>query len=169
MVLSNIIGQETLSKLIMPLLSQRGRCYEKWLMVKARKVEKRTQVTTTTSTGVETINFANPGDYIIQNLTEAKEEYVVHPRKFKKLYVQKLPKEDNEGFFVPLGKVMALEVTHEIIDILKGEDGFYILAPWGSTQKILPGDFLVCPPGQSELYGIAGKEFKETYRPGNEC
>ncbi len=87
-------SQDEMKQMVLPLLKTKGKIHQKIKKVFARKAKDIERITTTTSDGRETINQAKPGDYIVKNQTDAEEEYVLTPQKFRARYnlknVQKL-------------------------------------------------------------------------------
>ncbi len=43
--------------------------------------------------------------------------------------------------------------------------GFRFRAAWGGLMEVRPRDYLASPLDGSEVYRIARREFRETYRP----
>jgi len=157
------LSQQALQDLLLPLLEERGRVYRKNTYVLARRAEGGEVVETLTADGKETVNVAEPGDYIVKNQTEAEEEYILSPEKFRERYVLVHPPEGEYAEYRAVGKVMALEVTPDLLAYLGQDDTFYFEAPWGGEMIVRTGDFLATPPDKSEVYRIARKEFLETY------
>jgi len=138
-----------------PLIEFSGKIYRKSSLVYVVVANNKEFIETWTNDGLETTNYANPGDFIVQNLqTENLEKYVVPPEMFKSRY----------DFFywcgsgvvcIPLGKVKATQYD--------GED-IQFVAKWGRLMVLKTGDFIVSPcPDFKEVYRIARKEFFETY------
>ena len=138
-----------------PLIEFCGKIYRKSSLVYVVVANNKEFIETWTNDGLETTNYANPGDFIVQNLqTENLEKYVVPPEMFKSRY----------DFFywcgsgvvcIPLGKVKAIQYD--------GED-IQFVAKWGRLMVLKTGDFIVSPcPDFKEVYRIARKEFFETY------
>lgn len=159
-----MINQIKLREVLLPKLLVEGELYYKFKPVLAKRATSPQQVITVTASGIETVNEAQVGDYIVENITSAKEQYVLKPKKFKQLYKKSGQKKAGKGIYLPRGKVHAILVDEEICTLLEEGEKFEILAPWGQPQIIRKGDYLVSPPGYQEFYGIGGKEFKETYR-----
>ncbi len=159
-----MISQQTLNELLLPILLSRGKIYIKFKPVLAEKTESTRKVVTRTSSGIETENTASPGDYIVENITEAGEQYVLRAAKFKQLYKKTQSFKNGKRVYLPKGRVHGVQIDEEICQILGAGKKFEIMAPWGQPQTLRLGDFLVSPPGYLEFYGIAGKEFEETYR-----
>jgi len=157
-------SQEKMKQIILPLLKTRGKIYQKIKKVFARKAKDVERITTTTSDGKETTNRAKPGDYIVKNQTDAGEEYILPPSKFRSRYVYK--KRSKAGFseYEPTGRIYAVEVNKRLLKKFGVKNRFYFQADWGSKMVAKEKDFLACPIGGEEVYRIARKEFFETYR-----
>jgi len=159
-----MLSQEDLINIVIPLIINEGKRYEKYRKVYAREAKEGEKITTTTSDGLETENVAQKGDYILRNQTDAKEVYILKSEKFIQRYL--LIGDGIDGFkeYRPMGQVLALEMTEEHMKKLGFEEKGYFLAPWGYKMLINTLDFLVCPLDFSEVYRVARKEFFETYR-----
>ena len=157
-------SQDEMKQMILPLLKTRGKIYQKVKKVFARKAKSVERITTTTSDGKETTNRAKPGDYIVKNQTDAKEEYVLTPQKFRTRY--RFKKRSKSGFseYEPTGRIYAIEVNKRLLNKFGVKTRFYFEAEWGSKMVVKEKDFLACPVGSEEVYRIARQEFFETYR-----
>lgn len=155
--------QEILEKL-RPLLESEGSVYYKKRHILAKKAQGGEKISTVTADGPETTNEAEAGDYIVQNLTEAGEQYVVPAAEFLKKYE---PSGANapEGFreYRSTGKIVAIELTPGRLKDLGLPGEFYFATDWGETMVAKKGDFMGGPADLSELYRLARKEFFETY------
>lgn len=139
--------------------------YQKFKPVYAREATREEEIITLTSTGKETTNTAEPGDYIVKNQTTAGEQYVVPAEKFKLRYQWLRKGSDGFDEYHPLGEVIALACDQKTIRQLSLSCPFEFEASWGDTVVVNLGDFLVCPPDFSEIYKISPTEFHQTYRP----
>lgn len=158
--------QELLSR-VLPLLRERGACYEKFREILARHARRGERIVSRTSDGVETENTAAADDYIVRNETAAGEEYIVGAKKFEERYEFLADAEDGWARYRPRGKVHALIIDDALLSELGQPDSFFIEAPWGEAQRARRDDYLVTPPDYSEIYRIARAEFRETYRPAD--
>lgn len=147
--------QEELLKKYEPLLKE-SPVYEKYRAIYARKAIPGEKISTITKDGLETINSAQEGDYIVKNQTEAQEEYIIPGNKFVKRYVYAKGLDSSWDEYKPLGEIKAIPVTEK--------ETFYIMAPWGEKMVVKHDDYLVSPLDYSEIYRIANQEFYETYR-----
>lgn len=130
--------------------------YEKFVPVYGRKAKMGEKIATVTKDGLETINTAKSGDYIVKNQTDAKEEYIVPAEKFEKRYVLGKKIDGTWNEYRPFGEIKAIKIS--------SKKEFYIAAPWGEKMVVKDGDYLVSPLNYSEVYRIANHEFHETYR-----
>ena len=160
----SVIKKEEFYEQVIGRLKLKGKLYAKKTNVFARVAGRNERVVTIVSDGVETVNYANEGDYIVENQTSSKERYIVPKTKFEARY--ELAREVAGGFseYVSTGKVWALELTKKSLDALGLADEFNFEAPWGENSVARKGDYLVSPPDFSEVYRIAKKEFRQTYR-----
>jgi hypothetical protein len=158
------VAQDVLMNEVLPLITSANERYKKYRQVHARPAVPGETIVSTTADGEETANTATADDVIVQNLTEAKEKYIVGKDKFSKLYSEIESVDDEWTLYSPLGEVMAIEISRELTTKLNVGEEFYIMAPWGSEQLAREGDRFVAPlPGLDEIYRIARKEFDETY------
>lgn len=157
-------SQKDMKQMVLPLLKKKGKTYRKFKKVFARKAKTTEKITTTTKDGKETTNRARPGDYIVKNQTEASEEYILSPKKFRSRYVYKKRSKAGYSEYDPIGKIHAMEVTPHFLKKMKVKTRFYFEADWGEKMVVKQNDFLACPLGGNEVYRIARKEFFETYQ-----
>ncbi len=125
--------------------------FKKNVMIGAIQATAETPVATVLSDGhVETQNTAKPGDFIVTN--PSGEQYVIGEEKFKSKYE---PVEDQPGIYRAIGApIKAMQIDSDIS----------FKAPWGEGMHMRAGDFIV-DAGNGDRYGIAQKEFEETYVP----
>jgi patatin-like phospholipase/acyl hydrolase len=140
-----------------------GWYYKKYKPIYARKASTITIVNSTTQSGFETVNTAQPGDYIVKNQTKASEEFTLPSDKFEKLYTYLRSFDNIWDEYLPIGQIYAVEISRNILNINNWPTHFYIDAAWGSKQYCTIGDYLVCPIDQSEFYTIGRQEFEQTY------
>ena len=156
--------QQQIQKLLLPILSREGKRYQKFKKTLAKKVKKQQVVQTITADGLETTNVAEVGDFIVQNNTNAKEQYVVKPDKFTARYIWEKDLDNGFAEYRPIGEVQAIEITDTLLEQLGQESPFYFIAPWGSEMIAKKGDYLACSTDEIEIRRIAQQEFMETYR-----
>jgi len=166
---SEIIPQEKMMALTIPILKQQGALYRKFKAVWAKKALGGEKIITKTSDGIETANIANAGDFIVINQTQSQEEYIVGAGKFQQRYRFDKDLENEFAEYHPLGKVIAIEITENVLKSVKLRNHFQFTAPWGTPSMIKQNDFLACPLDFSEVYRIARKEFFETYEVDSEA
>lgn len=158
------IPQSSLLDVILPLIKERAQRFIKFQQVHARPAKNGELVISTTGDGDETTNVASAGEYVVKNLTAAKEKYVVGEATFAKRYTKVNDLGDGWALYDPKGEVLAIEISREITNRLNVGSEFFILAAWGE-QIAKEGDLFVSPlPQLNEVYRVARKEFFETYR-----
>ncbi|MGI9525493.1 MAG: hypothetical protein ACR2MS_00120 [Weeksellaceae bacterium] len=163
MVSKEILTQEMLMDKMIPILQSKGEVYRKYKKVLARKAVAGEKIITITSDGVETVNVAEEGDYVVKNQTDAEEMYIMSAEKFEKRYEWLSQVDDEYSLYKPIGKVVAKEIDNTLIKQLGHGDEFKFIAPWGEEMVAKKGDYLVSPLSYEEVYRIAKKEFFETY------
>lgn len=160
---SKVNNQERFLKSMVPQFRASGKLYRKYKRIFARQTVKNEKIQTVTSDGLETSNTAKEGDFVVKNETYAQEMYIIGSKKFNERY--RLLGEDKDGFseYEPLGKVIGLELTINLLTELGLDVEFEFMAPWGEKMVAKKGDYLVTQLDYSEVYRIARKEFFETY------
>jgi hypothetical protein len=159
--------QKEIMDILIPMLKSDGVLYKKSTKVLAREAMPGEQVNTFTSDGFETSNTAKEGDFVIKNQTTAQELYIIGGEKFRDRYELLEKTEGDFSIYKAKGKVMAIEMTEELLEKLKFPKELYFIAPWDEKVIVKKNDFLVCPIDFSEIYRIARKEFFETYQLEN--
>ena len=136
----------------------------KFTKVFARPAEEGEIIETITSDGKETQNTAFAHDMVVQNTTEAREEYIMPKEKFMKRY-KKVGGTNSEGYdlYQATGECLAVEIDTELAFALGCPMEFE--APWGEGMILKKGDMLASDLDYTEVYRIARKEFYETYKP----
>lgn len=141
-----------------PIIVQHGKVYEKFSEIEARIAFVCEKIITTTSDGKETERVAEIGDYVVRNLTKAREQYIRTAARFEKSY-RKIDNKDTEfpwSRYQAIGSVQAIQYRG---------DTMKFVATWGEEMIVRDGDMLAIPlPKKKEIYRIAAKEFAETYR-----
>lgn len=157
------LSQAKMLEMFRPLMESEGILYSKKKNVFAKKAEGGEPVVTMTNDGLETVNTAQKGSYLVKNQTEAAEVYVVEKDAFEKRYEWLRPGNDGFEEYHPTGKIIAIELTEERLATLDLPASFHFKAPWKEDMIAKKSDFIVSPPDFSEIYRIARKEFFETY------
>jgi kynurenine formamidase len=149
------MNQQQAYDLFFPVIESGGNVFYKCSLVYAVKAQPGEFIETWTADGLETTNYANPGDFIVQNLqTEALEKYIVSEEMFFNRYKFFYWSQDG-AVYMPKGKVKGV--------IYYGPDIEFV-AKWGRNMALKSGDYIVTPlPDEKEVYRIAAKEFYETY------
>lgn len=127
--------------------------------VAARKCQ-RTEDVDTTWNGPETHNVAQPGDWIVTNMSAQRQvlrdgsghtnTYVIKPDTFQKLYEVTEGENEFGRFYKAKG----------VIDAVPLPGGFDIAAPWGERQVAGSG-YLV--RNGADVYGNHSETFEATY------
>jgi hypothetical protein len=110
--------------------------------------------------GRETVNTAQPGDWIVTNLSPQQEPlrdrdgslniYVIAAEAFPDFYEPTDGHSEHGAIYRPKGVVAALHLP----------GGFDIVAPWGEQQQASAGYLLL---RGEEVYGNNAETFTETY------
>jgi hypothetical protein len=125
----------------------------------ARPAVPGERIDTITSDGKETTNVARDGDWVVENQTEAREQYILTETKF-------LPRYDPVGNISVMGW-QAFQAKGSVIAMPHLGPELVLVADWGEIMPVKPMDMLCTPyPGRNEVYRIAAKEFHETYKAG---
>lgn len=157
-------SQEALFKVLEPAFKGEGKKYRKFKEVLIRKAKEGERIQTITADGLETENKAGSDDYIVQNLTEASESYLISKEKLAERYAFVEAKDAECSLYKPIGSILAIQLTEELIQAYDLSSEFNFVASWGEDMVAKSGDFLVLTD-QHEIYRIAQKEFFETYEP----
>lgn len=160
---NELFTQDKLKANLTSLLEQ-AETYEKFKEITARQAKGGEVIVTITTDGVETQNTASEGDFIVQNTTEAGEQYIIAKDKFASRYEYKEDMGDGLSRYKAIGKIKAVLVSKDVMEALGVGEEFYFTAPWGEKMVAKKGDYLVSPLDYSEIYRIAEKEFFETYQ-----
>ncbi|MCS6928807.1 MAG: PGDYG domain-containing protein [Saprospiraceae bacterium] len=163
-----MLTQQELLTRLRPLLEKEGRLYQKVTRIFARPAREGEVVNTVTADGLETVNVARPGDWLVRNQTEAEEQYLISAAKFTRRYECIQPADDGWAEYRAVGRIRALELTPQRLNALDLCAPFDFVAPWGSLMTARQGDFLACPEDGDEVYRIARAEFEQTYLPLDE-
>lgn len=157
--------------------------YRKSQFVFARRISdpEGEFVETVTKAGLETVNNAPQGAWVVKNHTKELEHYAVPNDRFVVKYRAEQPQScsnaasaihgpetlallDSQGFhmYFPTGNVYARCVTREEIASLI--PGGVFMASWGEEMVIHPGDWLVTNyPTTEDVYRIDKDAFAATY------
>lgn len=160
-----MLSQLEIKATIVPLLKENGQTYKKHQNILAKAARKGQQISTITNDGLETVNQAEAGDYIVKNLTEAGERYLVSEENFEKRYRWIGEARSGYSLYESMGTIRAIQLDADLLQDLEQPECFHFEAAWGEAMVAKTGDFLVSPEDYSEVYRIAEKEFFETYRP----
>ncbi len=158
-----MISQTEMLAHFLPLMEAQGKRFRKKSLIRAQKAKPGLEVVTRTSHGIETKNTAQAGDWLVENQTSAKERYLIKAETFEKKYILLDSLGNGWGCYRPIGEIYAYKVSSDDLKDLGATDTMEFQAPWRESIILLPGDFLVVPTDQSEIYRVAQKEFAETY------
>ena len=157
--------------------------YRKSQFVFARRISNPEGefIETVTKAGLETVNNAPQGAWVVKNHTKELEHYAVPNDRFVVKYRSEQPQPcsnatsaihgpetlallDSKGFqiYFPTGNVYALRVTQKDIASLIPAGVF--IASWGEEMCIQAGDWLVTNyPTPEDVYRIEKDAFAATY------
>ena len=125
--------------------------YAKFARVQAQQAKGGEEIVTVLADGLtETRNVAKAGDYIITN--PGGERYIVPGDKFAKKYEAAM--ELGEGWYKPTGKPQQFRQLKQ---------DMVITASWGEKQVLRKGSY-VNVTDLGDLYGVAEREFDDTYK-----
>src|SRR4051812_7650519 len=80
--------QEYMINGYLPIIETEGNVYRKVTIVRARPASVGEKIITVTSDGKETENVAKENDWLVENNTEAREEYLISDEKFRARHEQ---------------------------------------------------------------------------------
>lgn len=163
---NQIVSQELLIEKVLPEIKKTHNEYYKFRQVHARRARIGEKVATITSSGLETTNIAKSShQFVIKNSTSASEQYLITEEKLLARYILIKMVDSKWGLYSPLGSVLAIDVTNNLINNLGVHSTFKIMAPWGTEQLINITDMLVSPlPELNQIYRVDITEFNETYK-----
>lgn len=147
-----------------PLFQAAGRMARKTARVWIRPAQTAEYIETHTADGLETANVAQTGDMVVRNTTEAGECYLLSTETVQKRYV---PTGNTDGIWTemaPVSRTQVLRLTPEILSQTALTAPFHFMARWQEPMIAQMYDYLAMPPGNTEIYRIAAKEFDETYQ-----
>jgi len=157
---SKVWTQQEMYKIFMPYIKEEGEKYEKYSKVIARPANDNEKVDTVTSDVKETTNTSKSGDYIVTNLTGAKEKYIISAEKLNSRYKKIKDNPDGSALYQSIGHVFAVQYNPKRHDLpIK----LLFEAPWKENMFLKEGD-MICTTDYKEVYRIDQKEFQETYK-----
>lgn len=160
-----VYTQKEVLDIIVPILKSEGIVYKKFKKVYARAAVEGEEIQTVTSDGLETTNTAEADDFVIKSQTEAGEMYIISAKSFNDRYDFLEKADDGFSVYKAKGKVIAVEMTSDLLKQLNIGEEYYFIAAWGEEMVVKKDDYLASPLDYSEVYRIARKEFFETYQP----
>jgi len=163
-MLLNMITQPELLKIFLPIVKERGAYFLKKALVRAKKAEPGMMIITKTSEGSAFETQANKGDFLIENQTSSHEQYLMDAETFEKKYQIEQCLERGWASYRSKNLVMTYQVNESDFDFLGMSQTLDYESPLGKKGTLVPGDYLIIPADEKEIYGIGAKEFEETYR-----
>lgn len=158
------ISQEALIRIFEPLFQEFAVRARKTATVLVRPANADERVATITSDGLETMNTAAQGDFIIKNRTKAAEEYVLTQKLLEERYQPTGQQEDGWDEMRPTSETQVLELTAERLLEAGLSAPFYFMARWNEAMIAKENDYLAATADFSEMYRIAREAFEETYQ-----
>ena len=160
-----VLKQADLLRKLRPVLETEGAIFKKKSHILAKKATPGQEIETHTDDGLETTHVAKKNEWLVQNQTDAQEQYILTDKAFRERYVRVGPAEHGFEEFRPTSKIVAIELTAERLRALRLPAFFQFKTAWKAEMVAKSNDFLAVPPDFSEIYRIARKEFFETYEP----
>lgn len=158
------ISQEELIRMVAPLFRKAAVRARKTTTVLIRPANPGERIDTITSDGLETMNTANSGDFIVQNRTKATEQYILSQAQIELRYQRTGQYENGWEEMRPTSETQVLELTDERLLELGVTAPFYFMARWNEAMIAKQNDYLAAPTDFSEIYRIAREAFDETYQ-----
>lgn len=162
-----MMTQEEAKAKFLPLIQAYGKEYHEQTEVLVRPAHPGEVIHTITNDGKEISNIAKQGDFVVRNLTNAKEKYILTPEKLKSRYKKADAAENRWSVhgdwwtkYKAIGSVKGIRYNAETLK-LPAEVQF--MAPWSQPIVLKNSDMIVTTDG-SEVYKIAWQEFVETYK-----
>lgn len=159
-----MISQPKLLDFFLPIVKKSGAYYRKKALIRAKKAELGTVIVTKTSEGSSLETRAKEGDFLIENQTSSHERYLMDTETFEKKYQIEQCLERGWASYRSKNLVMSYQVKESDFDFLGIPQKLDYESPLGKKGTLIPGDYLIIPAGEKEIYGIGTKEFEETYR-----
>ena len=158
------ISQEILIGIFEPLFQKYAIRARKTATVLVRPANADERVATITSDGLETMNTAAEGDFIVKNRTQASEEYVLTKTLIEQRYQPTGQQENGWDEMRPTSETQVLELTAERLQEAGLSAPFYFMARWNEPMIAKENDYLAATADFSEMYRIAKDAFEETYQ-----
>lgn len=158
------LSQKEMVERFYDFIVKNGKKFKKTQLTYIREGVVGEEVITLVESGPETKKIVEADQFVVQAITNAKEEYVITKDKFLKRYeyLKEAPEELQKlGFkiYTPKGKIIAVKGS-EISEV----DDIHFEAPWKELMKMQIQDWIAIPVGFApEVYRIALSEFNQTY------
>ena len=160
-----IYSQEEIISHFLEILKKEGRVYAKKTLTIAKKAQLGTQVITETSDGQRIEASAKPGDWLVENQSEKREQYLMSAAIFNKKYSLQQAIGNGWAAYRSLIPVYGLKLTAKDLTHFGNTRQLEFYGPREKSILLHPGDYLIIPTDQSEVYRVTAKEFEETYKP----
>jgi hypothetical protein len=158
-----MISQQEMLALFLPILKKNGRKSLKKSLIRAKKAEPGTWIITQTNDGFRFKNQAKKGDFLIENQTSSQEHYLMDGDTFDRKYQIVQCLEKGWASYRSKNLVTTYQIKKADFDFLGKSKTLEYESPLGKKATLQPGDYLIIPAGETEIYGIGAKEFEETY------
>lgn len=159
-----MISQSKLLEIFLPILKESGAYFRKKALIRAKKAEPGMVIVTKTSESSPLETLAKEGDFLIENQTSSNECYLMDTVTFEKKYQIEQCLERGWASYRSKNLVLTYQVKESDFDFLGMPQKLDYESPLGKKGTLVPGDYLIVPAGEKEIYGIGSKEFEETYR-----
>ena len=160
---TSVIAQSDFTSRLTPLFQKNGFFIRKSQIVHAMQATGGEKIMTIVDNQIETINTADPGDFIITNQTSGKEQYIIKAENFHKRYeaIEKL--ENGDAQYASKGALIAIQLNEYVLNELGLPSRFQFIAPWGEPQIAEQGDYILANQDFSDMYRVSLSMFLETY------
>jgi hypothetical protein len=159
-----MISQPEFLEFFLPIVKEKGAYFLKKALIRAKKAKPGTNIITKTSEGSTFETRAMKGDFLIENQTSSNEQYLMDAETFEKKYQIEQCLERGWASYRSKNLVMTYQVNESDFDFLGIPQTLDYESPLGKKGTLVPGDYLIIPSDEKEIYGIGAKEFEETYR-----
>lgn len=158
------ISQENLLIILENKIRKEGFKCRKTTNVRARPAIAGEVVISITSDGEETVKTAAAGEMLIENQTQASENYLVKVSKFEKSYLLIEQVDGDWSIYEPKGEKLAIKVDNSVRELLEVDDMFYIVGFTKTRHVVKKNDYLILNQiDRNEIYRVAHAEFWQTH------
>ena len=160
---SHVYEYSAFREYVIPRLTSAGKRYRKSRFIIASEAQGGERVVTLVDNQKETINAAEPGDFIVTNQTSNKEKYIIKPKAFHERYEFVRTLSDGSREYGPRGIVLGMQLTKKNLEAMNMPPHFLFIAPWGKLQYARMGDYIVSKEDYTDAYRVSLNMFRETY------